>query len=89
MPAKLIEMPTQPKEPNPLFLPASDADYVLHPVAEALLAAGVPKKRALALLRIAARRSMRLALMDAGVKVNARLIDNRARRIAAKLVAAA
>lgn len=91
MNAKVIEMPSQPKEDtdDPLFLIASDADYILHPVAEAMLAAGVPKMRARALLRIAARRSMRMALMNVDMTVNARVIDNRARRIAGKLLAAA
>jgi hypothetical protein len=53
-----------------LFIPRSDAEYVLEPLAAALRAAGVPRKAALRSLTTAAHRALRLAASDAGLPMS-------------------
>lgn len=73
------------KKPNPLFLPGSDADYALHPVAEAMKRRGLARRQALPSLTTAATRMLTLAVSDS---VPAKSINAEARRIASKLLAA-
>ena len=54
-----------------LFIPRNDVEYVLEPVAEALLLANLSREEALPSLRIAAQRSLRLAADDRGLKIPA------------------
>jgi len=54
-----------------LFVAINDAEYVLEPVAEALLLANLSRAEALPSLRIAAERSLRLAADDRGLKIPA------------------
>ena len=67
-----------------MFIARNDAGHVLEPVAKALLAAGVPKRKVEATLKIAARRALRLAAQDAGLPVS--LAAGEARRVARQLV---
>ena len=68
-----------------LWLPKQDAEYVLEPVAKALLAAGVPRRKAQAALKGAAHRALRLAAQDAGLPVGP--AKKEAQRVARLLVA--
>jgi hypothetical protein len=68
-----------------LFIPTQDADYILHPLAQQLRAAGVPKRTAEKALKVAAQRALRLAAAEAGVpsRLVARLAADVARHLAA------
>ena len=68
-----------------LFLAKEDAGYVLEPVAKALLAAGVSKRKALATLKTAAQRALRLSAHDARLPVGATAKE--AQRVAQQLLA--
>jgi hypothetical protein len=70
-----------------LFLPRSDAEFTLEPLAAALLAAGVPKKKAQSALSTAARRSLRLAASDSGLPM--KFAKKAAGDVARRLVRAA
>jgi hypothetical protein len=73
------------RQPVLLFIVAkNDAEYILKPVAEQLLAAGIPKGQARATLKVAVLRALRLAAQDAGFPV--RLATNEAGRIARQLI---
>jgi len=63
----------------------SDAQHILEPIAKALLAAGVPKRKAQTALKGAAHRVLRLAAQDAGLPL--RPAKKEARRVARLLVA--
>jgi len=67
-----------------LFIPRQDADYILHPLAQQLRAAGVPKRAAEKTLKVAAQRALRLAAVDAGVstRLMARVAADVARHLA-------
>ena len=54
-----------------LFVARNDVEYILEPVAEALLLANLSRAEALPSLRIAAERSLRLAADDRGLKIPA------------------
>jgi len=64
------------------FIAKNDGDYVLQPVAQQLRDAGVPLRKARAVLKVAALRALRLAAQDTGLPV--RLATKEAGRIASK-----
>src|SRR6266404_5942426 len=69
-----------------LFVARSDAEYVLEPVAEALLCANLSKGQALPSLRTAAERTLRLAMDDHGLKIAAKRLKEIAGQIAERVL---
>jgi hypothetical protein len=69
-----------------LFIARNDAQYILEPLAAALRTAGVGQKKAQKVLRIAARRALRLAAQDSNLPVS--LAEKEAERVVAQLVPA-
>ncbi|SRR5258706_16024625 len=65
-----------------LFIPRNDVEYILEPVAEALLCANLSRVEALPSLRTAAQRSLRLAADDRGLKIGARVLKQLAANVA-------
>jgi non-ribosomal peptide synthetase component E (peptide arylation enzyme) len=69
-----------------LWMPKHDADFILEPVAKALLTSGLPKNKALDALTEAAKRVLRLAVDDAGTKLTHTELDADARQVAEGLL---
>jgi hypothetical protein len=69
-----------------LFIPRNDVEYILEPVAEALLCANLSRAEALPSLRIAAERSLRLAADDHGLKIAAKRLKEIASQIAERVL---
>ena len=69
-----------------LFVARNDAEYVLEPVAEALLLANLSRAEALPSLRIAAQRSLRLAADDRDLKISARQLKELAANVAERVL---
>ena len=67
-----------------LWLPKQDADFVLEPVAKALL--GLPKDKALNALTESAKRVLRLELDSADIQVAHFELDKDARQVAERLL---
>jgi hypothetical protein len=75
------------KTKQALWLPKNDADFILEPVAKALLASGVPIDKVLDALTEAVKRVLRLAVSDADVKLVHSELDGDARQVAERLMA--
>jgi uncharacterized protein (DUF2267 family) len=75
------------KAKQALWMPKHDADFILEPVAKALLASGVPKDKALDALTEAVKRVLRLAVSDANLKLVQSELDGDARQVAERLMA--
>jgi hypothetical protein len=71
-----------------LWLPKHDAEFILEPVAKALLASGLSKDKALDALREAAKRILRLTVSDAGINIAHVELDGDARQVAEGLLEA-
>jgi len=69
-----------------LWLPKHDADFILEPVAKALLTSGLPKAKALDALTQAAKRILRLTVSDAGINLVHSELDADARSVAEGLL---
>ena len=69
-----------------LFITRSDAEYILEPVAEALLSANLSKEEALPSLRTAAERALRLASDDHGLKIAAKRLKELAANVAERVI---
>src|SRR6266403_1135668 len=65
-----------------LFIPRNDVEYVLEPVAEALLEANLSRAEVLPSVRIAAERALRLAADDRGLKIAAGRLKELAANVA-------
>lgn len=63
-----------------------DAEYILTPVAERLIAAGVSRRKTQNTLRAAARRILRIAAQDAGYILQMRLAEKQASGVAQTLL---
>jgi len=69
-----------------LFVARNDAEYILEPVAEALLLANLSRAEALPSLRIAAERYLRLAADDRDLKISARQLKELAANVAERVL---
>src|SRR6266478_3013029 len=69
-----------------LFIPRDDVEYILEPVAEALLLANLSRAEALPSLRIAAQRSLRLAADDRDLKISAGRLKELAANVAERVL---
>jgi hypothetical protein len=77
------------KTKRALWMSKHDADFILEPVAKALLASGLPKDKALDALTEATKRVLRLAVSDADIKLVQTELDGDARQVAEGLMTAA
>jgi len=69
-----------------MLLPVSDAHYVLEGVARTLLRSGLSREKAMRPLMNAANRLLRVAVTDRNIQVSDKVLDEEARKIAAKLL---
>jgi hypothetical protein len=69
-----------------LQLPKHDADFILAPVAEAMLGSSLPKEKVQEALTEAAKRVLRVALNEAGIEVAHFELDVDAASIAERLI---
>jgi hypothetical protein len=75
------------KAKQALWMPKHDADFILEPVAKALLEGGVPKEKTADALTEAVKRVLRLAVSDADITVVHSELDGDARQVAERLMA--
>ncbi|SRR5258705_12090861 len=69
-----------------LFIPRNDVEYVLEPVAEALLCANLSREEVLPSVKVAAERYLRLASDDRGLKIGAKRLKELASQVAEEVL---